>query len=121
MNLTFAVRRISEALTLYYLDPLLRLIKTKMNTGHRQEKPTIPVPIRGDIPGTEGSGLALILLDALSVPIGLKDGLSADSTTDVLPGARDVPRGEELGEVDVGVVVGTGEAEVLGGEDDGAS
>lgn len=73
------------------------------------------------MPGTEGSGLALILLDALSVPIGLKDGLSVDSTTDVLPGARDVPRGEELGEVDVGVVVGTGEPEVLGGEDDGAS
>ena len=40
----------------------------------------------------------------------------------VLPGASDVPRGEGLGDVEVeGVVVGTGEPEVLGGEDDGAS
>lgn len=82
----------------------------------------IPVPINGDIPGTDGSGLAHTLLDALSVPIGLKDGLSPDSTTEPLPGASDVPMGEELGDVDVeGVVVGTGEPEVLGGEDDAAS
>lgn len=74
----------------------------------------IPVPIKGDIPGTDGSGLAHTLLDALSVPIGLKDGFSTDSARALLPpGARDVPNGEELGDVDVeGVVVGTGESEV---------
>ena len=84
-----------------------------------RSKSQIPVPINGDIPGTEGSGLAHTLLDALSVPIGLRDGLSPDSTRVVLPGASDVPMGEELGDVDVeGVVVGTGEPEVLGGEDD---
>lgn len=82
----------------------------------------IPVPINGDIPGTAGSGLAHTLLDALSVPIGLSDGLSPDSTTEPLPGASDAPMGEELGDVDVeGVVVGTGEPEVLGGDDDAAS
>lgn len=84
-----------------------------------RSKSQIPVPINGDIPGTEGSGLAHTLLDALSVPIGLRDGLSPDSTRVLLPGANDVPMGEELGDVDVeGVVVGTGEPEVLGGEDD---
>ena len=37
----------------------------------------------------------------------------------LLPGASDAPMGDELGDVDVeGVVVGTGEPEVLGGEDD---
>lgn len=84
--------------------------------------PSIPVPINGDIPGTDGNGLADTLLDALSVPIGLKHGFSAESVIVVLPGASDVPRGEGLGDVEVeGVVVGTGEPEVLGGEDDGAS
>ena len=97
------------------------MVKSLLRTGYRS-KPKIPVPINGDIPGTDGSGLALTLLDALSVPIGLRDGLSPDSTREPLPGASDVPMGEELGDVDVeGVVVGTGEPEVLGGDDDAAS
>lgn len=54
--------------------------------------------------------------------MGLKDGFSVDSTKVPPPGARDVPRGEGLGDDDVdGVVVATGEPEVLGGEDDTAS
>lgn len=85
-------------------------------------KREIPVPSNGDIPCTDGSGLAHALLDALSVPMGLKDGFSVDSTKVPPPGARDVPRGEGLGDDDVdGVVVATGEPEVLGGEDDTAS
>ena len=80
---------------------------------------TLPVPISGDIPGNDGRGLAETLLEALSVPIGLRDGLSPGSTSAALPRAREAPRGDELGDVDVdGVVVGTGELVVLGGEEE---
>lgn len=67
-----------------------------------------------------GNGLAVARRHALSVPIGLRLGLSpASLPITLLPGANELPMGEMLGESDDDdVVVGTGDAVVLGGEEE---
>ena len=72
----------------------------------------------GAIPGIDGNGLAVARRQALSVPIGLRLGLSSLPRT-LLPGASELPIGEIVGELDAeDVVVGTGDAVVFGGEEE---
>lgn len=60
-----------------------------------------------------------IFLDVFLVLIGFNDGFFVDFIIVLFFGVSVVLRGEELGDVDVeGVVVGIGEFEVFGGEDD---
>ena len=78
-----------------------------------------PDDIKGDIPGIDGSGLAVALRHASSVPIGLSVGFSMLSTKDTLPGARGGPMCDGEGDEEVeGPEVGTGEPDVVWGGDE---
>lgn len=67
----------------------------------------------------DGSGLVDIFFDVFFVLIGFSDGFFLVFFKEEFFEVRDVFKGEEFGEVDVdGVVVGIGDLEVWGGEDD---